>query len=75
MSMIHSSCDVLGPKSAVSEGTARCRTVMSIAMSSVGMASTASPIHSFRPARGAAVVVMKFPCLVGRRPLTRCYGR
>ncbi len=36
-------------------GAARCSTVMSIASTTVGRASTASPIHSRRPARCGAL--------------------
>ena len=50
MSMIHSSSALLGSRSAVSFGTARCSTVRSIEYSRQGSASTASPIHSRRPA-------------------------
>ena len=52
MSTIHSSSALLGCKSALRWGTARCKTVRSIATNSVGRASTASPAHSRRVARG-----------------------
>jgi hypothetical protein len=50
MSVIHSSWELLGARSLLSSGTARYSTVTSIEMSRVGSASTASPIHSRRPA-------------------------
>src|SRR5919197_4279820 len=50
MSVIHSSCELLGARSALIAGTARYRTVTSIAMSRQGSASTAKPIHSRRVA-------------------------
>ena len=52
MSTIHSSCALLGCRSALRCGTARCSTVRSIDASRVGSASTASPAHSRRPALG-----------------------
>src|SRR4029450_11201098 len=56
MSTIQRSWDALGAKAALSEGTARFNTVLSIASSRQGRTSTASPIHSRRPA---------FPGLIG----------
>src|ERR687895_356129 len=53
MSTIQSSCALVGWRSALSEGTARCRTVRSIAYTTHASASTASPIHSRRPAFSA----------------------
>src|SRR6266704_5898123 len=61
MSVIHSSWVLLGRRSALSDGTARCSTVRSIAEGRAASASTASPVHSRRPARGASRVVT---CLV-----------
>src|SRR5919108_6082046 len=61
MSVIHSSCALLGARSALIAGTARYRTVTSIATSRQGSARTARPIHSRRVARtvsGWAVEVM-----------------
>ena len=52
MSTIQSSSALLGCRSALRWGTARCNTVRSIATNSVGSASTASPAHSRRVARG-----------------------
>src|SRR6266540_1462792 len=57
MSVIHNSSALLGRRSALSDGTARCSTVRSIAYSRHASASTASPVHSRRPARGAAIAV------------------
>src|SRR5687768_16864527 len=51
MSMIHSSCALLGCRSALSRGTARCRTVRSIAYTTHARTSTPRPTHSRRPAR------------------------
>src|SRR5437762_9006937 len=53
MSVIHSSWALLGWRSSLRAGTARCSTVRSIAYSRQASASTASPIHSRRPARVA----------------------
>src|SRR5919197_4062591 len=50
MSVIHSSCELLGARSALMAGTARYRTVTSIVTSRQGSASTARPIHSRRVA-------------------------
>src|SRR5919202_5937382 len=50
MSTIHSSWALLGRRSALSRGTARFSTVRSMAYSRQGRASTASPVHSRRPA-------------------------
>src|SRR2546423_12399270 len=50
--MIHSSCTLLGFRSSVSRGMARCRTVRSIEYSRHGSAMTANPIHSRLPALG-----------------------
>ena len=50
MSVIHRSSVLDGARSLVSAGTARNSTERSIVTSSVGSASTASPIHSRRPA-------------------------
>src|SRR5215207_8434542 len=58
MSVIHSSWALLGCRSALRAGTARCSTVRSMAYSRQARASTASPIHSRRPARVAAGVVI-----------------
>src|SRR5215211_2870318 len=54
MSVIHSSWALLGWRSSLRAGTARCSTVRSIAYSRQASASTASPIHSRRPARVAS---------------------
>src|SRR5512132_3863537 len=54
MSVIHNSWALDGCSSALSDGTARCSTVRSIAYSTHARASTASPIHSRRPACGGA---------------------
>src|SRR5262249_5530551 len=51
MSVIHSSWVLLGRRSLLMAGTARCSTVKSIEYSTAASASTASPIHSRRPAR------------------------
>src|SRR5260221_14192835 len=59
MSVIHSSSELLGRRWALRDGTARCNTVTSMAMSRVGSMSTASPIHSRRPARGGVFVLMR----------------
>src|ERR671918_359446 len=56
MSMIQSSWELLGSRSALRRGTARCRTVRSIAYRTQARASTARPIHSRRPALGWAVL-------------------
>src|SRR5688500_5302359 len=56
MSMIHSSSALLGWRSALMAGTARCRTVRSIAYSTHARAITARPIHSLRPALAGAEV-------------------
>src|SRR5688500_6366050 len=50
MSMIHSSSALLGWRSALMAGTARCRTVRSMAYSTHARAITARPVHSLRPA-------------------------
>src|SRR5918999_3961346 len=50
MSMIHRSSALLGWRSALMAGTARCRTVRSMAYSTHARAITARPIHSLRPA-------------------------
>src|SRR4029453_2817625 len=57
MSMIHSSWALLGCRSALIAGTARCSTVRSITYSRAPSASTASPIHSRRPALGVVSAV------------------
>src|SRR5919201_6501054 len=54
--MIHNSCALVGWRSALMAGTARCRTVRSITYSTHASAITASPIHSLRPARGGAAI-------------------
>ena len=51
--MIQSSWTLVGCRSSESDGTARCSTVRSIAYTTHASASTASPIHSRRPALGA----------------------
>src|SRR5918992_2688316 len=56
MSMIHSSWALLGRRSALMAGTARCRTVRSMTYSTHARAITARPIHSFRPALGGGRV-------------------
>src|SRR5919106_5553653 len=58
MSTIHNNSALLGCRSALSDGTARCSTVRSITYSRHASASTASPIHSRRPARGTATDVV-----------------
>jgi hypothetical protein len=60
MSVIQSSSVLLGSRSADSLGTARNRTVRSITTSMQGRASTASAVHSRRPARGGLVWVESF---------------
>src|SRR5918996_735824 len=50
MSMIHRSSALLGWRSALMAGTARCRTVRSMAYNTHARAITARPIHSLRPA-------------------------
>src|SRR5512132_1855274 len=55
--MIHNSWALLGRRSALIAGTARCSTVRSITYSRAPSASTASPIHSRRPALGAVSAV------------------
>src|SRR5215469_9273658 len=50
MSVIHSSWVLLGRRSSLMAGTARCSTVRSMAYSTAASASTASPVHSRRPA-------------------------
>src|ERR687895_708429 len=54
MSTIQSSCALVGFRSSLSDGTARCSTVRSIAYTTHASARTASPIHSRRPASGGA---------------------
>src|SRR5215472_12562014 len=61
MSVIHSSWVLLGRRSSLMAGTARCSTVRSIAYSRAASASTASPVHSRRPAL--------------RTPLVACWSR
>jgi hypothetical protein len=56
MSMIHSSSALLGRRSALMAGTARCRTVRSMTYSTHARAITARPIHSLRPALGGGEV-------------------
>ena len=56
--MIHSSCVLLGSRSALIEGTARCRIVRSITYSRQARQSTARPTHSRLVARGAMSVVI-----------------
>lgn len=46
MSVIHSSCDPVGARSADSDGTASRSTVRTIVASKHGSASAARPIHS-----------------------------
>src|SRR5215470_14076206 len=58
MSTIQRSWDALGASAAVSDGTARFSTVLSIARSRQGRTSTASPIHSRRPARWVSIDVL-----------------
>src|SRR6266536_1621375 len=55
MSVIHSSWVLLGRRSWLIAGTARCSTVRSMAYSRQARASTASPIHSRRPAGPGAL--------------------
>src|SRR4029453_4764898 len=79
MSVIHNSWALDGCSSALSDGTARCSTVRSIAYSTHARASTASPIHSRRPAcGGASAAVTSSLWSVGamRAPLLRvaCAG-
>src|SRR5262252_10269663 len=50
MSVIHSSWVLLGRRSLLMAGTARYSTVRSIEYSTAASASTASPVHSRRPA-------------------------
>src|ERR687895_636174 len=63
MSMIHRSSALLGRRSALMAGTARCRTVRSMTYSTHARAITARPIHSLRPALGG-----------GEVPVSRCIG-
>src|ERR687895_22047 len=56
MSMIHRSSALLGRRSALMAGTARCRTVRSMTYSTHARAITARPIHSLRPALGGGEV-------------------
>src|SRR5262245_53287026 len=58
MSTIQRSWDALGASAAVSDGTARFSTVLSIARSRQGRTSTASPIHSRRPALWVSIVTL-----------------
>src|SRR5580704_9576229 len=52
MSTIHSNSVPVGISSRLMTGTARFSTLKSRAMTNAGSASTASPVHSRRPARG-----------------------
>src|ERR671918_2277265 len=63
MSIIHSSSALLGRRSALMAGMARCRTVRSMTYSTHAREITARPIHSLRPALGG-----------GRVSLSRCIG-
>src|SRR5687768_15062741 len=54
--MIHRSSALLGRRSALMAGTARCRTVRSMTYSTHARAITARPIHSLRPALGGGEV-------------------
>src|SRR6266545_2290134 len=56
--MIHSSWVLLGCRSALIAGTARCSTVRSITYSRQAWASTPSPTHSRRPALGVVVAAI-----------------
>ena len=56
--MIHSCWVALGFSEALMNGSPNNRTDMSIEVSRHGRTSTASPIHSLRPARGAGVLAV-----------------
>src|ERR671918_571350 len=58
MSMIHSSSALLGWRSALIAGTARCKTVRSMTYSTHARAITVRPIHSLRPALGGGEIVV-----------------
>src|ERR671914_2154946 len=58
MSMIHRSSALLGRRSALMAGTARCKTVRSMTYSTHARAITARPIHSLRPALGGGEIVV-----------------
>ena len=57
----------MGSRSALSDGTARCSTVRSMAYSTHARASTASPIHSRVPAFGCSAFSVSF-CTTIRPP-------
>src|SRR4029450_2446002 len=63
MSTIQSSSALLGRRSALIDGTARVRTVRSIAYTRLGSAITASPIHSRRVARRGCAVLGVVACV------------
>jgi hypothetical protein len=65
MSTIQSSWALVGFRSALSDGTARCRTVRSIAYTTHAIASTPSPTHSRRPARVAPSAVIDIQTVRG----------
>ncbi|GGW19736.1 hypothetical protein GCM10010501_58920 [Streptomyces libani subsp. rufus] len=60
MSKIHSCWVPLGWRSALIAGVAKYRTETSIETSSSGSISTPSAVHSRRPARAGAVVLVAF---------------
>jgi hypothetical protein len=71
MSMIHSSWALVGRRSVLMAGTAKYSTVRSITYRTQASASTASPIHSRRPALGGTSIAVT---LWNSSSLTRAPG-